>query len=93
MQSYECTVCGFIYDPIDKKFTDLPSDILRLAMELTWSMYRVNIKSFLDYKDLLQENDCGWNINFFKCNTRSFFYNTLVHFNTKNMFVFHIVFL
>jgi len=28
-------------------------------------MYRVSIKSFPDYKHLLQENYCTWNTNFF----------------------------
>jgi len=27
------------------------------------SLYRVSIKSFHDYKHLLQENYCTWNIN------------------------------
>jgi hypothetical protein len=41
--------------------------------------YRMNIKSFPDYKYLLQENYCTWNTNIFfsKCNLRSF-YNILV---------------
>ena len=42
------------------------------------------IKSFPDYRHLLQENYCTWNTNiyfFSKCNSRSFFYNTSVHFN------------
>ena len=44
-------------------------------------LYRVSIKSFPDYKHLLQENYCTcWNTNiFFKCYSRSFFYNTLIH--------------
>ena len=41
---------------------------------LSISTYRVNIKSFPDYKHLLQENYCTWNTNFyFKCHPRSFF--------------------
>ena len=46
--------------------------------------YRVSIKSFPDYKHLLQEYYCTWNTNIFslsKCKSRSYFYNTLVHFN------------
>ena len=49
------------------------------------NIYRVSIKSFPDYKHLLQENYRTWNTNIYfffpKCNSRSFFYNTLVHFN------------
>ena len=46
--------------------------------------YRVNIKSFPDYKHLLQENYCTWNTNiriFFKNVTQEFFYDTSVPFN------------
>ena len=42
-------------------------------------IYRMSIKSFLDYKHLLKENYCTWNALFFlKCNSRSFF-TTLQH--------------
>jgi len=46
-------------------------------------IYRVSIKSFPDYKHLLQENYMEYkHIFFFYCNsTQEVFYNTLVHFN------------
>ena len=50
-----------------------------------WTNYRVSIKSYPDYKHLLQENYCTWNTNFFvKCNSRIFFYNTLVFVQNLN---------
>ena len=53
-----------------------------LATFETWNLYRVSIKSFPDYKHLLQENYCMWNTNIYIQNvTQEFFYNTLVHFN------------
>jgi len=47
-------------------------------------IYRVSIKSFPDYKHLLQENYVEYKHIFFsKCNSTQevLFYNTLVHFN------------
>jgi len=42
----------------------------------------VSVKSFPDYKHLLQENYCTWDtIFFFKMQLKKFFYNTSVHFN------------
>ena len=41
-----------------------------------FQFYSVSIKSFPDYKHLLQENYCAWNTNIFlfpKCNSRSIF--------------------
>jgi len=52
-------------------------DVLMLNRQ---NKYRVSIKSFPDYKHLLQENYMEYKLFFFsKCNSRSFFYNTLVH--------------
>jgi hypothetical protein len=47
-------------------------------------LYRVSIKSFPDYKHLLQENYVEYKLSFFFQNVtqlKKFFYNTLVHFN------------
>ena len=58
---------------------ELPMKDIKLGLK-----YRVSIKSFPDYKHLLQENYNTWNISIFfsKFNSRSFFfYNTSVHFN------------
>jgi len=64
-------------------------NIGRPASEITYrkaTKYRVSIKSFPDYKHLLQANYCTWNTNFFfsKWNSRSFFYNTLVFVQNLN---------
>jgi hypothetical protein len=63
---------------------------------LEYCIYRVSIKSFPDYKHLLQKNYVEYkHIYIFFQNVtqlRKFVYNTLVHFN-KNMFVFHVDFL
>ena len=47
------------------------------------AIYRVSMKSFPDYKHLLQENYCMCNRNifFFQNVTQEVFYNTLVHFS------------
>jgi len=42
--------------------------LLKTFSEIT-SLYRVSIKSFPDYKHLLQENTWDKNIYFFKCNS------------------------
>ena len=56
-------------------------------------MYRVNIKSFPDYKHLLQENYCTWNTNIYiyiyiyifqNVTQDVFLYNKLVHFNMRS---------
>jgi len=54
----------------------------------------VSIKSFPDFKHLLQENYLEYKIFFFKCNStqEGFLYNTLVHFSMFVMFAFHVVF-
>jgi hypothetical protein len=47
-----------------------------MAVAFGLSIYRVSIKPFADYKHLLQENYCTWNINkffFSNCNPRSLF--------------------
>ena len=40
-------------------------DIHSTKLHLSVIIYRVSIKSFPDYKHLLQENYCTWNTNFF----------------------------
>jgi len=35
------------------------------SRDIRYGIYRVSIKSFPDYKHLLQENYCTWNTNFF----------------------------
>ena len=43
-----------------------------LYVHLLW-FYRMSVKSFPDYKHILQQNYCMWNTFFFpKCNSRSF---------------------
>jgi hypothetical protein len=59
-------------------------------------IYSVSIKSFPDYKHLLQENNVEYKyIYFFVQNVaqlKKFLYRTLVHLN-KNIFVFQVGFL
>jgi hypothetical protein len=46
--------------------TTVRSVISQKALNLSYRvMYRVSIKSFPDYKNLLQENYCTWNTKFF----------------------------
>jgi len=59
-------------------FKDLESSSVTCSEDLYVNkilIYRVSIKSFPDYKYLLQENYCTWKTNFFffKFNSRSFF--------------------
>jgi len=52
--------------------------------QITRETYRVSIKSFPDYKHLLQENYYTWNTNiyiYFLNVTQEVFYNTLAQFN------------
>jgi len=58
------------------------------------TIYRVSIKSFPDYKHLLQENYVEYKHIFFQNVTqlKRFVYNTH-KLCKKNMFVFHVVFL
>jgi len=61
------------------------TNIGRTLFEMTYrnaTKYRVSIKSFPDYKNLLQENYCTWNTNFLfsKCNSRSFFFYNILEF-------------
>jgi len=39
--------------------------IIRFVIPVVFINYRVSIKSFPDYKHLLQENNCTWNTNIF----------------------------
>jgi hypothetical protein len=65
-------------------------DVLMLSRQ---NKYRVSIKSFPDYKYLLQENYVEYKHIFFsKCNSTQEVF--LQHISTlKKMFVFHVVFL
>jgi len=59
-------------------------------------IYRVSIKSFPDYKHLLQENYMEYKHIFFFQNVtqlNNFIYNTLVHFNTSTCLYSAFVFL
>ena len=57
-------------------------------------LYRVSIKSFPDYKHLLQENYVEYKIFFFQNVTQlKNFLETNLSNGKKNMFVFHVILL
>ena len=60
----------------------------------TWNtnIYRVSIKSFPDYRHLLQENYVEYKL-FFNVTQLKKFLETNLNNGKKNMFVFHVVFL
>jgi hypothetical protein len=56
-------------------------------------IYRVSIKSFPDYKHLLQENYVEYKLFFNVTQLKKFFFTTNLSNGKKNIFVFHVVFM
>jgi hypothetical protein len=61
---------------------------------MIYQIYRVSIKSFPDYKHLLEENHVEYKHFFFKCNsTQEVFLQHISTLQHVLLFVFHVVLL